>query len=170
MALLPQTFIVERQPSLFANFIPENPIIAASTTPLERRYLRHFFTYPPSLLAILIKVTSVVCQQQLTMNPMDFAIPSFPCLQPLPPFSTPSSLFSLLLSLSHHRSRHPIWEHGKIHPIPKPNHFFPSHSQICRRTSPTPPQQLTKPPSRPSSSYPCTRYLSAAPIKYGIPI
>ena len=36
--------IVERQSSLFANFIPENPIIAASTTPLERRYLRHFFT------------------------------------------------------------------------------------------------------------------------------
>jgi len=39
--------IIERQPSLFANFIPENPIIAASTTPLERRYLRHFFTYIP---------------------------------------------------------------------------------------------------------------------------
>lgn len=37
--------MVERQSSLFANFIPENPIIAASTTPLERRYLRHFFTF-----------------------------------------------------------------------------------------------------------------------------
>jgi hypothetical protein len=35
----------ERRASLFANHIPENPIIAASTTPLERHYLRHFLTY-----------------------------------------------------------------------------------------------------------------------------
>jgi hypothetical protein len=35
----------QRRPSLFVNWIPENPIVAASTTPLERRYLRHFFTY-----------------------------------------------------------------------------------------------------------------------------
>ena len=36
---------IERRTSLFANYIPENPIIAASTTPLERHYLRHFLTY-----------------------------------------------------------------------------------------------------------------------------
>jgi hypothetical protein len=39
-----------RQSSLYANWIPEDPIIATSTTPLERRYLRHYLAYrlPPS--------------------------------------------------------------------------------------------------------------------------
>ena len=37
---------VEKGTSLFAGYIPENPIIAASTTRLERHYLRHFLTYP----------------------------------------------------------------------------------------------------------------------------
>src|SRR5438876_2314541 len=36
---------VGRKPSLFANWVREHPNVATSTTPLERRYLRHFLTY-----------------------------------------------------------------------------------------------------------------------------
>jgi len=45
----------ERRASLFANYIPENPIIAASTTPLERHYLRHFLTYTTSVTRTNLK-------------------------------------------------------------------------------------------------------------------
>ena len=71
-----------RRSSVFNTYIPEDPIIAASTTKLERQYLRHFLTYIyfSNLMLMSLDMFAESLMQLIT-NQMVYEIRSYQCQQ-----------------------------------------------------------------------------------------